>query len=48
MLGLSDQTVAVVVYAERNEGADVRLITARKANRSERALHYGEVFGDGY
>jgi uncharacterized DUF497 family protein len=48
MLGLSRQIVVVVVYAERNNGAEIRLITAWRANRLEQALYYREVFGEGF
>ncbi len=48
MLGLANQTVVVVVYAERDDGLKIRLITAWKANRIEQSLYYSEVFGEGY
>jgi len=48
MLGLSRQTVVVVVYAERDKGNEIRLITAWRANKLEQALYYREVFGEGY
>ena len=48
MLGLTARTVVVVVYAERSEGLEIRLITAWKANRIEQSLYYSEVFGEGY
>lgn len=48
MLGLSRQTVVVVVYTERDNGKEIRLITAWRANRLEQALYYREVFGENY
>jgi uncharacterized DUF497 family protein len=48
MLALSNQTVVVVVYTERADGEEIRLITAWKASRGEQVLYYGEVFGEGY
>jgi uncharacterized DUF497 family protein len=52
MLGLADQTVVVVIYVERDNGLELRLITAWEANRVEQSLYYSEdyseVFGEGY
>ncbi len=48
MLGLASQTVVVVIYAELDNGLEIRLITAWEANRVEQSLYYREVFGEGY
>lgn len=48
ILGLSRQTVVVVVYTERDNGNEIRLITAWRANKLEQALYYREVFGEPY
>lgn len=48
ILALSRHTVVVIVYAERDEGREIRLITAWKANRMEQTLYYRELFGERY
>jgi uncharacterized DUF497 family protein len=48
MLGLTERIVVVVVYAENADATEIRLITARWANKIEQSLYYREVFGEGY
>lgn len=48
MLGLTEQIVVVVVYTENDDATEIRLITARWANRIEQSLYYREVVGEGY
>jgi len=38
-IGSTDKGVLFVVYTERNSGATIRLISARKANKRERAAY---------
>jgi len=48
ILALSRSTVAVIVYTEIDDGAEVRLITAWRANKVEQSLYYRTFFGETY
>ena len=39
IIGLSDQGVLVVIYTKRLERAQVRIISARRANKKEKELY---------
>jgi uncharacterized DUF497 family protein len=48
ILGLSRSNVAVIVYTERDDTSEVRLITAWRANKVEQSLYYQTFFGERY
>jgi len=39
-LGLTERGILLVIYAERHQGATLRIISARRANKRERHYYY--------